>query len=564
LAAADWADLVYGSDPRFAELVPDNGGSLADFAEALVLAFGPTRATADPEMPLPTGAPSYLAKPGAIRKWLDDIHSRARRLEALSLEDLLSDLFEGCSTARGTRRDALLARLGWAGKPPITLEEAGHLLGGLTRERIRQLESGLRQRFPPPPLYLPALSKAIQLLVETAPLEIDTAAKVLHMRGISNATFSPESILAAADDLGVDPPLKIAATKGVRMITRAANTVHVEAILVVARKKAAASGVASAHDIAASVSSKSGLGCSVEDVVATLNACRRFRHLLGPWYWATDVPVGRNRLVNVCTNMLSVTAPISIARLRDGVKREYMFRNLSRPGRYDLRIPPADVLRHFLRDHPDFTVHDDDGVRLSKPVDYRQQLGVGDQVLVDVLRSSPSTVLDRASIIRDCAARGINPQTVNVSLTYSCLVEHVDTNIWTLRGSEVSPTAVEALRQANALRPREKRVRDFGWTADGCLWVAAVVPPATQQFTFSCPAGSRPYLAGQMFSAVMHDSTPCGTVRVTEAGIVHGFSAFQQVSGCDSGDIVVVVFNLGEQVATLMLGDEELLDRYTS
>jgi hypothetical protein len=36
------------------------------------------------------------------------------------------------------------------------------------------------------------------------------------------------------------------------------------------------------------------------------------------------------------------------------------------------------------------------------------------------------------------------------------------------------------------------------------------------------------------------------------------------VSGCDSGDVVVAVFNLSDGLATLMLGDEELLDRYAS
>jgi hypothetical protein len=560
LAAADWADLVHGSDPRFADLMPNNGVSLADLAESILSHCAPTGAATADSMRL---LPGHLQSLPAIRAWLREVQDRVSHLETLKLEDVLSDFVERCSSLRGKRRDALLARLGWSGKPSLTLEESGRLLD-VTRERIRQIENSVREKFPTTPAYFPALSRALELLAEVAPIGVDKAADLLQARGVSRGKFSPESVIAAANTLGIDAPIQVASAKGVRLVTRAANTAHVSAILVIARKKAGASGVASAHDIAAGVTGKSGLACSVEDVTKTLEASRHFRHLRGPWYWATDLPTRRNRLVNVCTNMLSVTSPISISSLRDGIKREYTFRNLSGSGRVDLRVPPVDVLRDFLRDHPDFVVEDNDGVRPRTPLDYRKLLGQTDQVLVDVLRSSPSTVLDRATIVRECVERGTNPQTVQVDLTYSCLVEHIDTNIWTLRGSDVNPAAVEALRRSNALRPKEKRVRDFGWTADGSLWIAAVVPPITQPFVFGCPPGSRAFLAGQSFHAALRDSTPCGNVRITEDGMAYGLGTFQQVSGCDPGDIVVVEFNLSDRQATLILGDEELLDRYTA
>ena len=563
LAAAEWPDLVYGSDPRFAELLPNNGASLADLAELLVSNLEPTSdGHANSSVPQ-TRIPSHLQNPVAIRAWLRNVQDCIAHLDMLKLEDLLADFLERCSSLRGERRDAILARFGWRGTPPITLEESGQLLG-VTRERIRQIESRVRKKFPSIPGYFPALSKAFLLLADAAPIDVEKAASLLQSQGISRGRFSPESVICAAADLGLDPMIQVASAKGIRLVTRAANTAHVAAIITIARKKAGASGVVSAHDVAASVSLKSKLQCSVEDVTKTLSASRRFRNLRGQWYWATDLPTGRNRLVNICTSMLSVTSPISIGRLREGIKREYTFRNASGAGKFDLRVPPADVLRDFLRDHPDFAVDEFDSVKPSKPLDYRQQLGLSDRVLVDVLRSSPSTVLDRATIVRECVGRGVNLQTINIDLTYSCVVEHIDTNIWTLRGADINPAAVEALRQANALRPKERRVRDFGWTADGRLWVAAVVPPMTQPFVFGCPQGTGDYLSGQVFSAVMRDSTPCGNIRVTTEGMVHGFNMFQQISGCDAGDIVVIEFDLTDQTATLMLGDEELLDRYTS
>jgi hypothetical protein len=60
----------------------------------------------------------------------------------------------------------------------------------------------------------------------------------------------------------------------------------------------------------------------------------------------------------------------------------------------------------------------------------------------------------------------------------------------------------------------------------------------------------------------MGDGTSCGTLGVTDEGMVYGFSTFQQLSDCDPGDIVVVEFNLSASTATLVLGNEELLDVY--
>jgi len=562
-ASLDWADLVLGSDPRFADLIPANGGSLADVAEALILTFGGGQDADQPGSSPAYGIPSHLQDAAGVRTWLTEVRNRISRIDDLPLENLLSDIVEHSCDERGRRRDALLSRLGWSGKPRLTLEEAGRTVG-VTRERMRQLETILRRRLPKAPVYVPALSRALQLLIEAAPLDVDGAADLLHTRGVSGARFSPESVIVAAEDLGLEPGVRVERVRDVRLVTRAAGSTYVAAICRVARKKAGASGVVNAHDVAATVSAASGHTCSVEDVTTTLNASRRFRHLAGPWYWASDIPPGRNRLVNMCKRMLSVTSPISVTRLRDGLKREYMFRNLSMPDRFELRTPPAAILRDFLRDHPDFVVASNEDVRPSGPLDYRTLLSPFDQILVDVFRSSPSAVLDRVTILRECAERGASLATVSQNLTYGCLIEHLDTNIWTLRGSEVSPAAVEALRQANALRPKEKRVMDFGWTADGGLWVAALVPPPTQPFVFSCPGASRPYLAGQAFAAAMRDSTACGTLRVTDNGIIYGFNAFQQLSGCDAGDIVVVVFDLVERVATLMVGDEELLDRYSA
>jgi hypothetical protein len=60
----------------------------------------------------------------------------------------------------------------------------------------------------------------------------------------------------------------------------------------------------------------------------------------------------------------------------------------------------------------------------------------------------------------------------------------------------------------------------------------------------------------------MRDGTPCGTIGVTEDGTVYGFGPFLLLADCDPGDILVVELDLSDRKATLIPGDEELLDAY--
>ena len=174
--------------------------------------------------------------------------------------------------------------------------------------------------------------------------------------------------------------------------------------------------------------------------------------------------------------MLSVAAPIELGSLREGVRREYRYRGHRGVKTWALLVPPRSVLRCYYKAHPEFEIDENDLVRPIEPLDYRTELALNDAILVDVLRSSPTCVLDRASLWRECERRAMNVNTFSLYLTYSPVIVHLGTDIWTLRGVRVDPTAVEALRQANALRQKEKRVLDHGWTADGQLWVATRLP----------------------------------------------------------------------------------------
>lgn len=217
-------------------------------------------------------------------------------------------------------------------------------------------------------------------------------------------------------------------------------------------------------------------------------------------------------------------------------------------------------MAEWYRRHPEFQIDDQENVSHVDQLEARKELGDVDYALVEVLRATPTSVLDRASIRDACLARNINPHSLEVALTYSGVLDHVETNIWALRGVSVEPTAIAAIRDLNAEKPRQKRVRDFGWTEDGKIWISVITPAYTYMSVFGVPGGVRKILAGQRFRAISGSGKEFGTVGITEDGTAYGYQPFLKQEGADEGDTFLLEFDLENEVVALRLGDESLLN----
>ena len=189
-----WIDQVGASDPRFSDLIPP-----VPFATVLEIIDNLTSG--------PSGDTAALTQ---LAQALTEIKRRLKEIEREPLEVQLEQFFRALSRFEGERLAALLDRFGWAGSPPVTLEESGARLG-ITRERLRQLQEKVQDRlkaiaFPP---YLPALDKALHTLAQASPIGIEAAASLLKSSGVSRIAFHPESVIGAAVACGRTPSIKI-------------------------------------------------------------------------------------------------------------------------------------------------------------------------------------------------------------------------------------------------------------------------------------------------------------------------------------------------------------------
>lgn len=479
------------------------------------------------------------------------------RLEGMSLEDALKDYLGAVSGLQGEKLDALLARLGWHGRLPVTLQAAAEKIG-VSRERIRQIEASVLKRLPSHSVVMPPLDKAIDLLENNAPIDTMTFEKLMVDRGISRGPFHPRSVLEAAKLSGRTVGIKVTKARGQdRFITTGATDSSTK-VISLAYRQAGASGVSNVLEVTAELESL-GVKESAESVREILSTYSDVQFLDEDWFWHPSGVTDRNRLRNVSRKMLSVASPIEVTELREGVRRFFKYRRSRGLGTWTLLVAPRAILEAFYRIHPEFTA-DSGLIAHNLPLDYRTELSPSEQVMVSVLRSLPTGLLDRASFEKGCLDRGVTRETFSVFSSYSPFIEHLGTDIWTLRGIKPNPAAVEALRKANAERPREKRLLNYGWTSDGFLWLGVRLPIAGGGVV-GIPSVLRHTLANRDFEAQDQSGTRCGTIRVDQDGVSWGYGPFLRRIGADADDVLLVTFDLVSGTAVLELTDDENLEQ---
>ncbi len=544
IVAEPWADQVGSADPRFADLIPSvPRATVLEILDAL---------TSGPDVD--TLALEQLARSvPELRKRLSDV-------AAVPLEAQLGGFLRALSRFEGERLQALIDRFGWGGAPPITLEEAGERLG-ITRERVRQMQEKVTSRLKaiPFPVYMPGLDEAVRLLAEGSPLGVEAAIALLKETGVSAGAFHPECVIAAAVVCGRKPAISLQTIKRKTSVV-ASELRYADAILSVAYRQAHASGASNIGEVVAEMTA-AGITIDSQGVREALREFSEVAFVEDEWFCHRPANPERDRLRNATRRMVSVAAPMDLGVIREGLWREYRYRGHRGVKTWSLLVPPRAVLRAYYATHPEFLIDQDDMVKPVEALDYRLELGLTDAILVDVLRSSPACVLDRASLAAECLRRSMNMNTFSIYLTYSPVIVHLGTDVWSLRGVRVDPAAVEAVRAANAMRQRDKRVLDHGWTPEGNLWLAARIPPASaSKLVVSVPGAIRHYLSGREFDSKDEDGVAFGIVKVNSEGSSYGFAPFLRQRGADEGDILIAEFNLSNGAALLRLGGDELLE----
>lgn len=540
---SNWSYEINTRDKRFGDLYAFGTGTLHDIIDVVI---------SDAQINI------NITKIVKLCNSVEQVEVMLQEISSLPLEEQLLQYMMMLTKSKGDRLKAIMARFGWSGFKPVTLEKAGEMMG-VTRERVRQVQNKIIKSIPPTKIYMPGIDAAIEAIENKAPISVAKAGMLLKECGISERKFNPAGLLDAAAILNHETSLRIDKIKGKDMVLFDSDARQMSEIATIARKLAGQCGVTNIFQVVDNAS-KQDIELDEEIVRRVLKSFERFVFLDDDWFWATDIPVNRNRLINVTKRILSVVSPQSILSLREGVRRAYRGRALSSARHRGLLVPPNVILRKFYETNTEFNISNDK-VSSRSPLEYSKELGETERVIVEVLRSSPTGLLDRKTFIESCIDRGVNENTIQLFTSYSPIVDHVGVDIWKLRGVIVDPAAIEAMREANYLKPREKRVSEYYWTEEGALRVIVKMPSIKGSLVVGCPSGFKRYLAGREFECYSKESGKrCGVLKVTENGTTYGYGTFIRQFGVDEGDVLISDFDINDARVFLEIGGDDLLD----
>jgi len=470
------------------------------------------------------------------------------------LEQYFKEIVEELSRTSGTTLDALIARLGLGGSPPITLQAAGDI-ASLTRERMRQIESKFRSRSPVHPIHIPGLADLIDAIGQNVPMSVEQTSRMSITHGIATIELHPESIKAMADFTGdVISGWEVVSIGSKKRVLRKPS-IDVKSVVSAGKSLCSTMGIAEGDQLFDELCVEdASLKEEIKDILFFLGG---LIPLDGPWFF--DPNASRNRITKIARKILSVGDAVYLEDIAEGISRESDRRNKSgiTTRNRKLTTPPIPVLESFFSIHPDFSVSDNGMLYSLVALDWHSELGQTERTFTEVIRSFPSGVVERATLQDRCQSAGMKESTFNSYTSYSPIIKHVAMDIWGLMGTEFNAVEIQALKATNSARSRSKRVKKTYWTKDGNLCIETWIPKNFGNFVFLIPSGFQKFFLYPKFAAVDSSGESYLNVGVTKKYMCHGFANFLRRNGAKEGDLLKVEFNLPKRMACLQLEQME-------
>jgi hypothetical protein len=173
--------------------------------------------------------------------------------------------------------------------------------------------------------------------------------------------------------------------------------------------------------------------------------------------------------------------------------------------------------------------------------------------LIQILREGGG-VMSRAELELKSLSAGIKRNTLEVYLSYSPVINRYAPAVYGVRGSDVEPGAVEALR------PRQSRrevLQDYGWTKDGRPWIGYRLSESTvRSGVVTIPANMKRFVSGE-YSMVSEGGETFGELNC-QGSSAWGLRPIMERRGLEAGDFLMITIDESKRAALIRYATEEL------
>jgi hypothetical protein len=537
-----WSENVGLLDPRYSSVLDSipyhvrvNYGLLDELVRETLLSIG------DGEL---DGVAITLAG------YKDEIKKVYDEEETGKLDEVLVRLIEQINTKRPALNNIFLLRFGWSGLPPATLEECGTELG-VTRERIRQLEKGLKENIPEK-IVIQKLDEANELLTKLDGFSADQAAQKLKSEGLTTIPIDPRGVLTAFSifNRNNEPTFEVKNVDGKQLVL-SQGSIRAEAVKN-AKRLCSRNGLTTLKILQRKMALPDEELEHLKSIL--LNADDLVSLDADKTIWVqTPTQSTRNRLVNISQKIFSCVNEVTLVTLREGVKRVFSWRNSSTYPEDPLIVPTLEALSLFYEWHPDFVL-EGEFVKCREYLDPTDHLGSTEQQLFRIISKSSKGFLSRNEILRAIVNEGLEDSTAQVMLTYSPIIANAAHDAWKLIGRPVDSASISLHLEQSRERPRDARIPYHGWI-DNCIVLVARTPEFRSSFVIGCPSAYQRFLLGQEFEIRDAREDSLGVLKTSETNI-YGFYKFFGQYAAEEGDLLVIRFDIATQTAHLSLESE--------
>ena len=368
--------------------------------------------------------------------------------------------------------EILLQRYGAKGEPLSSLQAAGEA-HGITRERVRQITESVTSRITDnalPTTLLDHLRIAIEPRLPCTVAKLDSS-----LRGLLGPHLSIEGVERFAREILGMSVVRIKVTPGAFATTRMAVRIDapedgtLAAIRNVVLAMIRTTGAAQIHYVAGAASEALATGVSPAEVLECCKMHSKFEWLVEAdgWFWLG--PSTENRVKNCTMKVLCVAnRNVDIEELAAAIARVRITRYGPDVVRPYLINAPLPVLKEIVTRFPMVTTLQHNDFRMAERLG--SQDGVEEAYLSDTERDIAAVIrgsggiASRSQLVADLVDSGrVIAITLNMTLDSSPVVRRIDSGLWALCGTTLSPAALgDAYTQSVVKRRVRTRVQD-GW-----------------------------------------------------------------------------------------------------
>ena len=481
------------------------------------------------------------------------------KLEASS--DLSNDLPEVLRFfAPSQQIDKLLLRYGWASQKPKTLEEVGEIYD-VTRERIRQIEAKFEKKLPVKKIHINSLDRCLDLLKQSAILTVEDAGKLILENHLTSRPISIEGIVKHAAVLfAKNNDLDIVTVHGCKFVVKKTGTDLIALIHHEANSEVSKYGCGNVDELIEEILTNSTNVYSKEILNRdfAIKALKGFGDVIFldkncNWFW---YETKRNRLINNLKKIFSITKQLNVTQIREGIQRSYRQRSLR-------LVPSKEAIIEICKLLPNFFV-----IGTSVHVN---ELFKQDEVLADIEKSffkalseSENGVLTRNDLLDRIQEFGKSDVSGNGYISWSPILEQVAVNLWGLRGRVIDPIKVKYLTEINVFNPKPTIKLEWGWTPERSLYIIYRLNKSSiRNGIFTLLSGFSSYLSEKHYPLIDIQNEKVGILSINEErSSCWGMSAYLRRVDAEENDYLVLDIDLQKQLASIKIGDYELVSEY--